>query len=91
MNDMASAADSAGGAASDAGAAVAEYAETALTGWQAVTVARAHYAAKARDIGGNIGTALLGTLRGAENAISDFFKTGKLDLPLHAGSVMINL
>jgi len=51
LNDTATAADGAGGAARDAGAAAAEGADTALTGWQAVTAAPADYAAKAREIG----------------------------------------
>jgi hypothetical protein len=52
---------------------------TALTGWQAVTAALADYAAKARDIGGDIGSALVGAFTSAENAVGDFVKTGKLD------------
>ncbi|MFN3972897.1 MAG: phage tail tape measure C-terminal domain-containing protein [Gemmobacter sp.] len=79
LNDTATAADGAGGAARDAGAAAAEGADMALTGWQAVTAALADYAAKARDIGGKIGNALVGAFQSAENAIGDFVKTGKLD------------
>ncbi|MDR5651402.1 phage tail tape measure C-terminal domain-containing protein [Ruixingdingia sedimenti] len=79
LNDTATAADGAGGAARDAGAAAAEGADAALTGWQAVTAALADYAAKARDIGGDIGSALVGAFQSAENAIGDFVKTGKLD------------
>jgi hypothetical protein len=79
LNDTATAADGAGGAARDAGVAAAEGADTALTGWQAVTAALADYAAKARDIGGDIGSALVGAFTSAENAIGDFVKTGKLD------------
>ena len=79
LNDTATAADGAGGSARDAGAAAAQGADTALTGWQAVTAALADYAAKARDIGGDIGSALVGAFTSAENAIGDFVKTGKLD------------
>ena len=79
LNDTATAAEGAGGAARDAGAASAEGADTALTGWQAVTAALADYAAKARDIGGDIGSALVGAFTSAENAIGEFVKTGKLD------------
>ena len=57
----------------------AEGAETALTGWQAVTAALADYAAKARDIGGDIGSTLVSAFTSAENAVADFVKTGKLD------------
>jgi hypothetical protein len=79
LNDTATAAEGAGGAARNAGAAAAEGANTALTGWQSVTAALADYAAKARDIGGDIGSALVGAFQSAENAIGDFVKTGKLD------------
>ena len=79
MNDTAAAADGAGAAARDAGAAATETAETALTGWRAVTAALADYAAKAREIGGDIGQALVGAFTSAETAIGDFVKSGKLD------------
>ncbi len=73
------AAREAGAAARDAGAAAAEGAEQAATGWRAVTAALADHAAKARDIGGDIGQALVGAFTSAENAVGDFVKTGKLD------------
>jgi len=79
LNNTATAADGAGGAARDAGAAAAVGAETALTGWAAVTAALADYAAKARDIGGDIGNALVSAFTSAENAVGEFVKTGKLD------------
>ncbi|WP_442773462.1 phage tail tape measure C-terminal domain-containing protein [Paenirhodobacter enshiensis] len=79
LNDTATAADGASGAARDAGAAAAEGADAALSGWRAVTAALADYGAKARDIGGDIGSALVGAFQSAENAIGDFVKTGKLD------------
>ena len=79
LNDTAAAADGAGAAARDAGAAATETAETALTGWRAVTAALADYAAKAREIGGDIGQALVGAFTSAETAIGDFVKSGKLD------------
>ena len=62
-----------------AGAAAAEGAERAATGWGAVTATLADYAAKARDIGGDIGKALVGAFQSAETAIGNFVKTGKLD------------
>ncbi|MFN4100136.1 MAG: phage tail tape measure C-terminal domain-containing protein [Pararhodobacter sp.] len=73
------AAGRAGAAARAAGAAAAEGADTALTGWAAVTAALADYAAKAREIGGDIGNALVGAFQSAENAVATFVKTGKLD------------
>jgi len=79
LNDTATAADGAGGAARNAGAAAAAGAEQAATGWGAVTAALADYAAKARDIGGDIGQTLVGAFQSAENAVADFVKSGKLD------------
>jgi lambda family phage tail tape measure protein len=54
-------------------------AETAKTGWEAVRATLADYAAKARDIGGDIGNALVSAFTSAENAVGEFVKTGKLD------------
>ena len=79
LDDTAAAAGGAGAAARDAGAAATEGAEQAATGWRAVTAALADHAAKARDIGGDIGQALVGAFTSAENAVGDFVKTGKLD------------
>ena len=69
----------AGRAAGGAGAAAAEGAEAAKTGWEAAVATLADYAAKARDIGGDIGNALVGAFSSAENAVANFVKTGKLD------------
>ncbi|NAZ38204.1 phage tail tape measure C-terminal domain-containing protein [Rubellimicrobium sp. CFH 75288] len=79
LDDTGGAAGRAGAAGRQAGADTAAGAEKALTGWQAVTAALADYAAKAREIGGDIGSALVGAFQSAENAIGDFVKTGKLD------------
>ncbi|MFN3644563.1 MAG: phage tail tape measure C-terminal domain-containing protein, partial [Gemmobacter sp.] len=79
LDETGGAASRAGAAGRQAGADTAAGAEQALTGWQAVTAALADYAAKARDIGGDIGSALVGAFQSAENAVSDFVKTGKLD------------
>jgi hypothetical protein len=79
LDDTGSAAGRAGAAGRAAGAASAEGADTALTGWAAVTAALADYAAKARDIGGDIGNALVAAFQSAENAVATFVKTGKLD------------
>ena len=78
LEDTAAAAGSAGAAAREAGAA-ADGADRAATGWGAVTAALADYAAKARNIGGDIGQALVGAFTSAENAVGEFVKTGKLD------------
>ncbi len=79
LDDTATAAGGAGAAARDAGAAATEGAEQAATGWRAVTAALADHAAKAREIGGDIGQALVGAFTSAENAVGDFVKTGRLD------------
>jgi hypothetical protein len=50
-----------------------------VTGWQAVTAALADYAARARDIGKDIGNALVGAFQRAEEAIVEFVRKGKLD------------
>jgi hypothetical protein len=69
----------AGRAAGGAGAAAAEGAEAAKTGWEAAVATLADYAAKARDIGADIGQTLVGAFQSAENAVANFVKTGKLD------------
>jgi hypothetical protein len=79
LNDTSNAADGAGSAARNAGAAAAASAEWAATGWGAMTAALADYATKARDIGGDIGQTLVGAFQSAENAVATFVKSGKLD------------
>ncbi|MBC7284200.1 phage tail tape measure C-terminal domain-containing protein [Hoeflea sp.] len=79
LDETTTAAESAGAAARDTGAAAADGADQAATGWGAVAAALADYAAKARSIGGDIGSALVGAFTSAENAVGEFVKTGKLD------------
>jgi hypothetical protein len=79
LDDTATAAGSAGAAAREAGANAAAGADQAATGWGAVTAALADYATKASNIGGDIGSALVGAFTSAENAVGEFVKTGKLD------------
>jgi hypothetical protein len=69
----------AGRAAGGAGAAAAAGAEVAKTGWEAAVATLADYATKARDIGGDVGNALVSAFTSAENAVGEFVKTGKLD------------
>jgi hypothetical protein len=76
---VAEALDSAGQAGRAAGAANADGADQAANGWAAVTATLADYAAKARDIGADIGQSLVGAFRSAENAVAEFVKSGKLD------------
>ena len=79
LEDTAATAGSAGAAAREAGASAADGADQAATGWGAVTAALADYAAKARNVGGDIGSTLVSAFTSAENAVADFVKTGKLD------------
>jgi len=79
LDDTTAAAGGAGAAVRDAGAEAAAGADQAATGWGAVTAATADYATKARNIGGDIGQALVGAFTSAENAVGEFVKTGKLD------------
>ena len=79
LDDTADAARGAGGAAREAGAAATEGATQALTGWRAATAALADYAARARDVGADVGQALVGAFTSAEDAVANFVKTGKFD------------
>jgi lambda family phage tail tape measure protein len=79
LGDAGRAATGAGAAVGAAAAAAEPNTEAAVTGWQAVTAALSDYASKAREIGGDIGQALVGAFQSAENAVATFVKTGKLD------------
>ncbi len=78
LDDAGAAAGRAGAAGRSAGEEARAGAEAAATGWAMVSQTLADYALRARDIGGDIGNALVGAFRGAENAIGEFVKTGKL-------------
>ena len=81
----------AGRAASGAGAAAADGAEAAKTGWAAAVATLADYAAKARDIGTDIGQTLVGAFQSAENAVAEFVKTGKFDFRSLVTSMIADL
>ena len=81
----------AGRAAGGAGAAAANGAEAAKTGWAAAVATLADYAAKARDIGGDIGQTLVGAFQSAENAVAEFVRTGKLDFRSLVTSMIADL
>lgn len=70
--------DSSAAAAKKAGKANKDASDEAVTGWDAVVKSLTDYAAKARDIGADVGNALVNAFQGAENAIGEFVKTGKL-------------
>ncbi|PKP67037.1 MAG: hypothetical protein CVT83_08915, partial [Alphaproteobacteria bacterium HGW-Alphaproteobacteria-5] len=74
-----------------AGGAGAAAAEAVATGWRAVTQTLADYAAKARDVGADIGQSLVGAFQSAENAIGEFVKTGKLDFSNLVSSLLADL
>lgn len=78
LDDTTAAAGRAGAAGRQAGADAATGADQAVTGWAAVSGTLVDYAAKAREIGGDVGSALVGAFTSAENAIGEFVKTGKL-------------
>ena len=95
---VADALDKAGGAAGRAGAAGRKAgrdtragAEEALHGWDAVAKSLSDYAGKARDIGGDIGSALVNAFQSAENAIGEFVKTGKLNFRDLISSMLADL
>jgi len=79
LDEAETSAGRAGAAGREAGTQTATGAEEAVTGWQAVTAALADYAARAREIGADIGQALVGAFGAAENAVADFVRKGKLD------------
>ncbi|MHB1104486.1 MAG: phage tail tape measure C-terminal domain-containing protein [Devosia sp.] len=79
LDQAEAAAGRAGSAGRQAGTDTATGAEEALTGWQAVTAALSDYASKAREIGSDIGQALVGAFISAENSVAEFVKTGKLN------------
>jgi hypothetical protein len=83
--------DGAGTAAGSAGAAGKAAAEAAATGWAAVTAALADYAAKARDIGADVGQTLVGAFQSAEEAVANFVKTGKLSFGDLVTSILADL
>ncbi len=79
LDEAEAAAGRAGAAGRQAGSDTAGGATVALTGWQAVTAALSDYADRAREIGSDIGDALVGAFRSAETAVADFVRKGKLD------------
>ncbi len=86
LGNVQTAATGAGAAAKEAGTAgraaaeeVKPATEATATGWKAVTEALSDYAKKAKNIGADIGQALVSAFQSAENAVGEFVKTGKLD------------
>lgn len=91
LNDAGTAAGGAGAAGKAAGDATAAGAEAAKSGWDAVTAALSDYASKAKDIGADVGQALVGAFQSAEDAVGEFVKTGKLNFGDLVGSILADL
>ncbi|WP_426034806.1 phage tail tape measure C-terminal domain-containing protein [Cypionkella sp. TWP1-2-1b2] len=91
LNDAGTAAGGAGAAGKAAGDATAAGADAAKSGWGAVTAALSDYASKARDIGADVGQALVGAFQSAEDAVGEFVKTGKLNFGDLVTSILADL
>jgi len=76
VTDALNGAGEAGGAA---GKKIKEAGEEAATGWAKTVETLRDYAADAMDLAGGIGDVIVGAFQGAENAIVEFVKTGKLN------------
>ena len=61
------------------------------TGWAAVTAALGDYAAKARDIGADVGQTLVGAFKSAEDDVASFVKAGKLSFGDPVTSILADL
>ncbi len=91
LDDTGRAAGGAGAAGKAAGDATAAGADAAKSGWAAVTAALSDYASKARDIGADVGQALVGAFQSAEDAVGEFVKTGKLNFGDLVSSILADL
>ena len=91
LNGAGTAAGGAGAAGKAAGDATAAGADAARSGWAAVTAAISDYASKARDIGADVGQALVGAFQSAEDAVGEFVKTGKLNFGDLVSSILADL
>lgn len=78
LNNSTTAAGHAGAAGRSAGEQTKAGAEAAAAGWAAVSQTLADYATKVREIGGDIGNALVGAFRSPESTTAEFVKIGKL-------------
>ena len=81
----------AGGASAAAAPEMAEAPEAAKSGWQLATEAVRDYAEKAKETGQGIGDALVSGFRGAEDAVGEFVKTGKLGMRDLVTSILADL
>lgn len=81
----------AGGAGGRAGRAVRDAAEEAKVGWDALLEKLNQYVEQARDIGAEVGDVIVGAFRGAEDAIANFVRTGKLSFRDMVNSMIADL
>jgi hypothetical protein len=70
---------------------VAEAPEVAKSAWEIATAAMRDYADKAKETGQGIGDALVSGFRGAEDAVGEFVKTGKLGMRDLVTSILADL
>ena len=90
-DDTTDALNGAGAAGTAAGNATAAGADAAKSGWAAVTATLSDYASKAKDIGADVGQALVGAVQSAEDAVGEFVKTGKLNFGDLVTSILADL
>ena len=90
-DDTTDALNGAGAAGTAAGNATAAGADAAKSGWAAVTATLSDYASKAKDIGADVGQALVGAFQSAEDAVGEFVKTGKLNFGDLVTSILADL
>jgi hypothetical protein len=70
---------------------VKEAPDAAKSGWELATEAVRDYAEKAKETGQGIGDALVSGFRGAEDAVGEFVKTGKLGMRDLVTSILADL
>jgi hypothetical protein len=78
-------------AAKKAGGALARMPEEAMKGLDLIIGKLDDYARQARDMAGSIGDALIGAFRGAEDAIAEFVRTGKLEFGSLVTSILADM
>lgn len=78
-------------ASREAGQEIAAAAEQAATGWAAVRDELARYASEAMNWGKDLGNALVGAFRSAEDAFVKFVTTGKFDFKALADSILADI
>ena len=91
MVEVEAAMDSAAGGAGRAGAAGVEAADEVATAWDKVSDSLARYAESAMNTGAQIGDAITGAMRSAEDAFVRFVTTGKLDFSSLVNSILADL